>query len=185
VYQGIQFEKLSLDLSDGEPLPNDLRLAVQTEQRAAFQALVEDYEALVMRVALNVAGSQEAAQQIYCRVFKDAFIAMNQLQSARSVFVWVHRILVRHCMEYCRRYQHAVGGSCPEKDFESRLRDAIDSLPPTGRIIFQLKHYHGLRIPILAEIFDATPESISKSLQDSNSRLRRQLKARLRPPLQN
>lgn len=185
MYQGIHFERFSVDLGGGARLPNDLMLAAQTEQRAAFRVLVEDYEALVMRVALILTGSQEAAQQIYCRVFKDAFVAINQLQSSSSVFVWVHRILVRHCLEYCRRNQHAVGGSCPEKALESRLRAAIYSLPPTERIIFQLKHYHGLGIAMLAEIFDATPESIIKSLHDSNSRLRRQLKADLRPPLQN
>jgi RNA polymerase sigma-70 factor, ECF subfamily len=172
VYQGINYGNLSLGRE--EPASNGLVLASQNGDRAAFQKLIQDYEKLVMRVALNVTGSADAAQDIYCRVFSDAFVSAHQLERADSVFIWFHRILARHCIEYCRRHPQVASTDCCDGDFTCRLRKAIGSLTPVERVIFQLKQYHGLKIRTLAEIFHATPEFIIKSLQNANAHLRRQ-----------
>jgi RNA polymerase sigma-70 factor (ECF subfamily) len=155
----------------------NLVLAAQRGDQAAFLEIAQDYEAVVIRVALNVGGSEDAAEQIYCQVFKDAFVSVNQLRSASSVFLWIYRILVRHCLEYCRRHPHLSESDCSQEDLKSRLRSAIRSLRPIEQLIFQLKHYQGLRIRTLAEIFDVTPKFVIKTLQDANTHLRRQLKA--------
>jgi RNA polymerase sigma-70 factor, ECF subfamily len=177
VYLGINHEGFGLDLGRPEPVSNGLVLAAQRGDRAAFQELVQNYEAVVIRVALNVTGSQDATLQIYCCTFRDAFVSVNQLNPGSSVFIWVYRILVRHCLEHCRRYPHVIETHCSEEDFGCRLRRAIHSLPPTERVILQLKQYQGLKIRTLAEVFNVTPEFVIKSLQDANTHLRRQLKA--------
>lgn len=177
VYQGINFERVGLDPGRGEPASSDLVLAAQKGDRAAFQELVQNYEMVVMRVALNLTGSPDAAQQIYCRVFKDAFVSVNRLNPGSSVFIWVYRILVRHCLEHCRRRPHMIGSDCSDKDFGSRLRRAVSSLAPNEQVIFQLKQYQGLQIRTLTEIFNATPESVIKSLRNARAHLQRQLKA--------
>jgi RNA polymerase sigma-70 factor (ECF subfamily) len=76
-----------------------------------------------------------------------------------------------------------IGSDCSEKDFGSRLRRAVASLAPNERVIFQLKQYQGLKIRTLAEIFNATPQSVIKSLQNAHAHLQRQLKADVRRPL--
>lgn len=182
-YEGVNYGNVSL--GRGEPASSDLLLAAQRGNRAAFQELVQDYEAVVMRLALNLTGSQDSAQQIYCRVFRDAFVSVNRLNSGSSIFVWVHRILVRHCLEYCRRHTQAAGTDCPDKDLRLRLRIAIASLTPTERVILQLKQIQGLKIRTLAEIFDATPEFVIKNLQNANAHLQKQLQSDFRHPLQN
>jgi|SRR6516164_7394369 len=184
VYQGINFGRVGVDPGRGEPASSDLVIAAPRGDRAAFQELVQNYEMVVMRVALNVTRSPDAAQQIYCRVFQDAFVSVNRLNPGSSVFIWLYRILVRHCLEHCRRHPHAIGSDCSDKDFGSRLRRAVSSLAPNERVIFQLKQYQGLRIRTLAEIFNATPESVIKSLQKAQAHLQRQLKADVRRPLQ-
>ncbi len=131
----------------------------------------------MLRVALNVTGSQYAAQQIYSRVFIEAFLSVNKLRAGSSVFLWVYRILARHCLEYCRRHPYTIDPDGCEKDSQLRLRAAIRSLPPHERVILQLKHYQGLKVRTLAEIFDATPEFVIKSLQSANTHLKRQLRA--------
>ena len=177
VDQGINCEKYGLDLNRGEATSCELVAAAQRRDRTAFAELVRDYEALVTRVALNVTGSQEAAQQIYEHVFRDAFLSVNQLRSGSSVFLWVYRILARHCLEHCRRHPHASRTDCGEIDFRFRLRSAIFSLPPFERVILQLKHYQGLKVRTLAEIFNATPEFVIMSLRNANAHVRRQLRA--------
>jgi hypothetical protein len=72
VDQGINCEKCRLHLDRGE-VTYGLVPAAQRGDRAAFEEIVQDYEVLVIRVALNVTGSQDSAQQIYTRVFRPSF----------------------------------------------------------------------------------------------------------------
>jgi hypothetical protein len=51
------------------------------------------------------------------------------------VFLWIHRILVRHCLEYCRRHPHLSSTDSSQEDFKSRLRSAIRSLSPIEQVI--------------------------------------------------
>ena len=166
MYPGINFG----DAGIGREAPTSG--AAQRRDREAFEELVYDYEPLVLRVALNVSGSHEAAQQIYCRVFKDAFVSRSQLNSGTSVFIWLYRILCRRCVEHCQNHLDVIEGDSPESDFRSRLRRAICSLTPTARVVFQLKQYEGLKIGTLAEIFDTTPEFVINNLQAANTHLR-------------
>jgi RNA polymerase sigma-70 factor (ECF subfamily) len=177
VYQGINFG--GVGLGHEAPASGGLIPAAQRGDRAAFQELINDYEPLVLRVALNVTGSQEAAQQIYCRVFKDAFVSLSQLNSGSSVFIWLYRILCRRCIEHFQKHPNVFDRDSLESDFRSRLSRAFCSLPPTARVVLQLKQYEGLKIRTLAEIFDTTPEFVIKSLQDANTHLRGRLKSDL------
>ena len=181
VYQGINFGDVGLGRE--APASSGLIFAAQRGDSAAFQELVYDYEPLVLRVALYVTGSQEAAQQIYCWVFKDAFVSVNRLNPGSSVFIWLYRILVRRCLEHCRRHPYVIASDCSDKDFESRLRMAVSSLAPNERVIFQLKQYQRLKIRTLAEIFNVTPESVIKSLQNAHAHLQRQSTVDVRGPL--
>jgi len=111
VEQETSCESFGLDLHRGHQSGYQLVLAAQRGDGAAFQELVHAYDAMVMRVALSLTASEVAAQEIYCQVFRDAFASVNKLDSNSSVFIWLYRILVRHCVEYCRRSAGA-GRSC-------------------------------------------------------------------------
>lgn len=174
MYHGINFGNVGLGRE--APAAGGLILAAQRGDRAAFQELVYNYEPLILRVALNVTGSRDAAQQIFCWVFKDGFVSVSQLNSGSSVFIWLHQILCRRCVEYCRKHPPAIEGDGTEDDFTSRLHRAISSLTPTARVMLQLKQCEGLKIRTLAEIFDCTPEFVIKNLQIANIHLRNLLK---------
>lgn len=174
MHQEINFGNVGL--SREAPAAGALILAAQRGDRAAFHELVYDYERIVLRVALNVTASQPAAQEIYCWVFRDAFVSLSQLDSGSSVFISLYRILCRRCVEYCRKHPHVVGDDCIRESFESRLHKAVSSLSPIARVMLQLKQYEGLKIRTLAEIFDATPEFVIKNLQDANTHLRKAVK---------
>jgi RNA polymerase sigma-70 factor, ECF subfamily len=102
VERGTSCERFGLDFHHGNLSSFQLLLATQLGDRAAFLELIHTYDAMVMRVALTLTSSEGAAQEIYCRVFRDAFASANTLGTRSSVFIWLYRILVRHCLEYCR-----------------------------------------------------------------------------------
>ena len=141
-----------------------------------FEELLRGYEADVMRVALNVTGSLEAAQGIYCQVFRDAYVSIHDLRQTSTVFVSIYRILVRHCLEFCRRHRQTRSIRDYGSDFANRLHRAILELTPTEQIIFELKQHQGLKIETLAEIFNASPDFIIHHLENAIARVRQQSK---------
>ena len=101
--EGTSFEGFSVGLHQGDSSSFQLIVRAQRGDAAAFQELIHSYDAMVMRAALALTGSEDPAQEIYCRVFRDAYISVNMLDSSCAVFVWLYRILAKHCIEYCRR----------------------------------------------------------------------------------
>jgi RNA polymerase sigma-70 factor (ECF subfamily) len=171
VARGTSFEGFSFGLHPGDSKSSQFIIETQRGDAAAFQELVQSYDALMMRVALALTGSEDSAQEIYFRVFRDAFASVNKLGSSSSVFVWLHQILVKHCIEYCRRKQgySATSGS---RNFAEVLR----ALPPTERVVFLLKHSQGLKIRTVAEIFGCSAEHIASILESATIALRAELK---------
>jgi RNA polymerase sigma-70 factor (ECF subfamily) len=171
VEQGIKCEKLGQALSWKEPTSYSLVLAARRGDRAAFLELVQGFEAIILRIALNITRDEDAAQDIYCAVFTDAFASLKTLDSSSSIFLWLFRILVRRCLEYCRRHPQRVESNCSEGDSWLWLRGGLRSLTPIEQVIFQLRQYKGLKIRTLAEICDVTPEFVVKALQNVNRNL--------------
>ena len=169
------FEVFSFGLHRRDSSSSQLILRARGGNAPAFQELIHSYDAVVMRAALALTGSEDPAQEIYFRVFRDAYISVNKRDSCCAVFVWLYRILVKHCMEYCRRNQGDLVGS------KSRnLAEVLRALPPAERVVFLLKHSQRLKIRTLAEILECSPERIATLLQSATISIR----AQLRPPFQ-
>ena len=175
MHQGIKFEKFGMNLPIADRSPSSLVLDAQRGDRSAFLELVHGFEEIVLRVALNVTFDEAAAQQIYCSVFRAAFVSINKLDAGSSVFIWLYGILARQCLEYCWRHREATGADRSEGGSWPQAQKALYALTPTERVVFQLKQCQGLKIRTLAEIFDVTPEFIIGSLQRANCKLREQL----------
>lgn len=164
------FEGFRFGLNQGDSSGSQMIVAAKSPNAAAFQTLVHSYDAMVMRVALALTGSESSAQEIYFRVFRDAFASVTELHSDSSVFIWLHRILVTHCIDYCRRNQDDFARSGSHN-----LAEVLRALPPTERVVFLLKHFQGLKIRTVAEIFRCSPERITRVLRSATIDLRARL----------
>jgi hypothetical protein len=85
--EGTSFEGFSVGLHQGDSSSSQLIVRAQRGDAAAFQELIHSYDAMVMRAALALTGSEDPAQEIYFRVFRDAYISVNMLDSSwQSLF---------------------------------------------------------------------------------------------------
>ncbi len=173
--QGTSSERFALDFHGGNPTSSQLSLAARRGDRVEFLELVHTYDVMVMQAALTLTASEPIAQEIYCGVFRDAFVSANSLGARDSVFIWLYRILARHCLEYCRHLSDAELSPADSAPVSAIARVLL-ILPPMERIVSQLKQFQGLKIRTLSEIFDAPPEFITATLQSAISHLRIQLK---------
>jgi len=71
--------------------------------------------------------------------------------------------------------------SDPQRMLESRrlragLDSALSTLTPRERMVFELRHYQGLRLKRIAELLDSTEEAVKTCLFRATQKMRAALK---------
>jgi RNA polymerase sigma-70 factor, ECF subfamily len=173
----------------------------QRGNRVAFEELVRHYDQAVLRLALHLTGSEHEAQDIYQDAFLKAFKNVGNFRFECSFYTWIYRIVTNLCLDHLRKRQvrkedapvavDAEGeqydilervpdgraSSNPERDLMrrelgNRINHALDRLTPRERMVFELKHYHGLRLRTVGEILNTTEETAKNTLFRATQKLR-------------
>ena len=176
----------------------------QRGNRVAFEELVRQYDRAVLRLAVHLTGSQEDAQDIYQEAFLRAYINLESFRFECTFYTWIYRIVTNLCLDHLRKVRNrnrdltttvfpdgeeeAVldrvpddrPGASPERSLAGReLRDtilrALRRLSPRERTVFELKHYHGLRLRTVAGILNTTEGTIKNTLFRATHKLRTEL----------
>jgi RNA polymerase sigma-70 factor, ECF subfamily len=176
----------------------------QSGSRAAFDALVRQYEHQVLRLALHLTGSEHDAEDIYQEAFLKAYRYIGNFRFECSFYTWIYRIVTNLCLDQLRRRKtrredHAVvmdhsgdeidllasvsddrSFSNPAKELDRKLlgqkiQSALGKLTPRERMVFELKHYQGLRLRTIGEMLNTTEETAKNTLFRATKKLRTQL----------
>jgi len=176
----------------------------QQGNTAAFEELVRQYDRAVLRLAVHLTGSQEDGHDIYQEAFLRAYINLSRFRFECSFYTWIYRIVTNLCLDHLRkkrsrgrdlvaamspdgeqedvldRMPDRSPGASPERSFAGReLRQCIVSalrqLSPRERMVFELKHYHGLRLRTVAGMLNTTEGTIKNTLFRATHKLRTQL----------
>ncbi len=176
----------------------------QQGNTSAFEELVRQYDRAVLRLAIHLTGSPEDGQDIYQEAFLRAYINLARFRFECSFYTWIYRIVTNLCLDHLRK-KHSRGrdltttlspdgeeeqaldhvadrapAASPERNLASlELRQtiigAIGRLSPRERMVFELKHYHGLRLRTVAGILNTTEGTIKNTLFRATHKLRMQL----------
>jgi len=176
----------------------------QQGNTAAFEELVQQYDRAVLRLAIHLTGSQEDGQDIYQEAFLRAYINLPRFRFECSFYTWIYRIVTNLCLDHLRRKNsrgrdvttmvspdgddeevlnrmpdHKPGAS-PERSLVGRelrgcILRALGRLSPRERMVFELKHYHGLKLRTVADLLNTTEGTIKNTLLRANHKLRSRL----------
>lgn len=173
----------------------------QAGNSAAFEELVRQYDRAVLRLALHMTGSEQDAQDIYQEAFLKAYRNLGSFRFECSFYTWIYRIVSNLCLDHLRKrksrkedapvMKDAAGdefdvldrvadarvANNPERDLLSRelaarIRRSLDRLTPRERMVFELKHYHGLKLRTVGEILNTTEETAKNTLFRATQKLR-------------
>ena len=173
----------------------------QRGNRAAFEELVRHYDQAVLRLAFHLTGSEQDAQDVYQDAFLKAFKNVGSFRFECSFYTWIYRIVTNLCLDHLRKRQVrkedapvAVDSSGeeydvldqvpdgraaanPERDLMrrelgKRINRALDRLTPRERMVFELKHYHGLKLRTVGDILHTTEETAKNTLFRATQKLR-------------
>ncbi len=174
----------------------------QQGDRAAFDALMRLYDQNVLRLAMQVVHSPEEARDLYQEAFLKVYRALRRFRLEARFSTWLYRVVMNVCLDHLRRqntrkevqapeadngeqeYLQTVAderpGLDPERVTQSqeigrRIQAALSRLNPRERMVFELKHYQGLKLRAIGELCGTSEQTVKNSLFRATQKLRGEL----------
>ena len=179
----------------------------QTGDRLAFEDLVRRFDRDVLRLALNLVHSPEDARDVYQEGFLRAYRNLHRFRFECSFYTWLYRIVTNVALDHLRRRtshreeqapvpKEAEGSqpdffdkqpelrasANPEKsllgqEVGRQIERAMKRLSPRERVVFEMKHYQGLRLRAIGDLLGTSEETVKNSLFRATRKLRESLDA--------
>lgn len=173
----------------------------QDGNQSAFAELVRTHDEAVLRLALRITGSETDAQDIYQEVFLKVYKKLDRFRFECSFSTWISRIATNTCLDHLRKSRNrresdAIKVSIegeeydllnqvkddrpthnPEKEFlrselAARILCALQRLTPHERMVFELRHFQGMKLRAVSEILNISVGSVKTSLVRASRKLR-------------
>ena len=183
---------------------DELIRAAQAGDRSAFDSLVRRYDRSVLRLALHMLGQEQDAQDVHQEAFIKAYRHLSNFRFECSFYTWLYRIVTNLCLDQLRRRKSrredpstALDASGDEMDLLANISDdramanparelerkvmneaiqnALSGLTPRERMVFELKHYQGLKLRTIGEMLSTTEETAKNTLFRATRKLRASL----------
>ncbi|MCL6565976.1 MAG: sigma-70 family RNA polymerase sigma factor [Acidobacteriia bacterium] len=173
---------------------------------AAFEELVNRYERKIFRLALNITGNREDAEEVLQEAFLKAYTNLDRFQGDSRFYTWLVRIAVNEgLMKLRRRRPNVVSldqeleaeddllprqvedwGPNPEQRFaqielQRILDEAIAGLEPDYRVVFVLRDIEQLSSEETAQALDISVPAVKSRLLRARLKLRERLNPYFRP----
>jgi RNA polymerase sigma-70 factor (ECF subfamily) len=171
---------------------------LQSGNRDAFAALVNDFSPKLHRLALRMLNDPYEAEDILQETFLKAFKNIDRFEGRSSIGTWLYRIATNEALMRLRKVQpdlvaidepvempdgHLITRELkdwcciPESEFmtneaQSKLDNAIADLSPALRSTFILRDLHGLSTRESAEIIGVSEAAIKTRLLRARLQLR-------------
>lgn len=176
----------------------------QGGDHAAFAQLVHAHDEPVLKLALRITGSQSDAQDIYQEAFLKIYKKLDCFRFECSFSTWIYRIVTNVCRDHLRKSRNRRESSAAKMNVEgeeydlldqisddrpghnpeqqvlrcelsTRILSALERLTPRERMVFELKHFQGMKLRDVGEILNISESSVKTSLMRATQKRRLQL----------
>jgi len=174
--------------------------AAQGGDAEAFEQLVRSYDQSVLRMALNLLHSPEDARDIYQEAFLRVYKKLPQFRFDCAFSTWLYRIVANLCLDQIRkrkvRKEEAAAVTTPSGEMDrfqflpeqradvdpqrqlmssevsERINAVLDKLTPRERLVFEMRHYQGMRLRAIGESLGVTEEAAKNCLFRATQKMR-------------
>ncbi|MBV8070996.1 MAG: RNA polymerase sigma factor [Acidobacteriaceae bacterium] len=179
---------------------NALIRAAQRGESDAFEQLVRTYDQQVLRMAYNLLHSQEDARDVYQEVFLRVYRNLSKFRFDCSFSTWLYRIVANLCLDQIRkrkvRKEEAQSVSTAAGDVDRlqfvpeqradvdpqrqllsaemkwRIDEVLGQLTPRERLVFEMRHFQGMRLRAIGESLGVTEEAAKNCLFRATQKMR-------------
>ncbi len=174
--------------------------AAQRGDQDAFEQLVRAYDQSVLRLAMNLLRSPEEARDVYQEAFLRVYRNLHTFRFDCSFHTWLYRIVTNICLDQLRKrkvrkeessvvetsegpvdrmatIEEESAHADPERSMWNRqlkqhIEAALKELTPRERMVFELRHYQGLRLRNIGEMLGTTEEAAKNCLFRATQKMR-------------
>jgi RNA polymerase sigma-70 factor, ECF subfamily len=174
--------------------------AAQSGDRTAFDRLVRLHDRNVLRLALRFVRTEDEARDIYQESFLKAYRGLRGYRGDASFETWLLRIVSSVCLDYLRarsvrpettlsdaaaspvvaarldppdeRPDHDPERALARREIRRRIETALAGLAPRERLVFEMRHYEGMRLRQIGEAIGTTEETVKNCLFRAHQHLR-------------
>jgi RNA polymerase sigma-70 factor (ECF subfamily) len=181
----------------------DLIRAAQRGEADAFEQLVRTYDHSVLRMALNLLHSEEDARDVYQEVFLRVYRNLPKFRFDCAFSTWLYRIVANLCLDQIRKRKVRREDAPPldregaevdrlqfipeeradvdpqrrlmSAEVNQRVQDVLETLTPRERIVFEMRHFQGMRLRSIGESLGVTEEAAKNCLFRATQKMRASL----------
>jgi RNA polymerase sigma-70 factor, ECF subfamily len=182
------------------PQVDSLIRAAQRGDQEAFEQLVRAYDQSVLRLAMNLLRSPEDARDVYQEAFLRVYRNLHTFRFDCSFHTWLYRIVTNICLDQLRKrkvrkeepavvetsdgpidrmeaFEEDAADADPERSMwnlqlKRKIEGALQDLTPRERLVFELRHYQGLRLRNIGEMLGTTEEAAKNCLFRATQKMR-------------
>ena len=188
---------MNSSMNDKELIPK-----IAAKDHGAFKALVDRYQTLVINTCYSFLGNPQDAEDVAQEVFLQAYKSAEAFRQEAKVSTWLYRIAVNRSLNFIRdnkrsRWLKSLTSlleddrkqardipasdsdrpdlALEQKERNSAIQEAINSLPAKQRAAFVLHKYEGLSYHEIAEIMHRSLSSVESLIHRAKSNLQKEL----------
>jgi len=182
------------------PQVDSLIRAAQRGDQDAFEQLVRTYDQSVLRLAMNLLRSPEDARDVYQEAFLRVYRNLHAFRFDCSFHTWLYRIVTNICLDQLRKrkvrkeesavvetsegnldrmesFEEEAAHADPERtmwnhQLRQKIENGLGDLTPRERMVFELRHYPGLRLRNIGEMLGTTEEAAKNCLFRATQKMR-------------
>ena len=174
----------------------------QEGDRSAFDALIRLHDKNVLRLTLQLAGSPEEARDLYQEAFLKVYRSIRHFRQESKFSTWMYRVVMNVCLDHLRRQKTRREVPAPQnddgepefmqtvpddrptldperathsKEIARRIQVALEGLNPRERMVFELKHYQGMKLRAIGTICKTSEQTVKNCLFRATQKLRVEL----------
>jgi RNA polymerase sigma factor (sigma-70 family) len=168
----------------------------------AYSKLVDDFQQKVFGTCISFVPNKEDAEDIAQEVFVEVFNSIEKFKGDSKLSTWIYRITTNKCLEFIRKkntkkrfafLQSITGNAIPmdktdyftemnhpgilleNKELNTTLFKAINSLPDSQTVVFTLHKIDGKSYQEVAEITDRSLSSVESIMFRAKKTLQKTL----------
>lgn len=174
--------------------------AAQGGDQGAFEQLVRMYDQSVLRLAMNLLRNPEDAQDVYQEAFLRVHRNLGKFRFDCSFHTWLYRIVTNLCLDHLRKRkvrkeettvvttaegpldrmdtvtEERADGDPQRHLFSRQLRlrvkEILGELTPRERMVFELRHFQGMRLRAIGETLGTSEEAAKNCLFRATQKMR-------------
>ncbi len=163
----------------------------------AFRQIVEEYKMMVYRLALDMTGNPDDADDISQEVFLRAYKSLASFRGESKIRTWLYRIAVNICLDHRSKknsrlvelrddmegdeniardlHQPLPDMSAGSHMIQGHIQKALEKLSPRERSVFVLRHYNDMSLKEIAATLSVTLGTVKSTLFRAVEKLQAEL----------